>query len=323
MWKKKGTSGDKSDYKVKATWERNVVYIFCDLCIQEIELGNKPGTHFNKIGWNRLVSNFNKDTGKEYDRMQLKNKWDQLKKDWKQWKQLRKNEMGFEWNQRKRTIDASDEWWQNKLKDFPDAAKFRFQGIEPELEQKLDRMFMSMDPIGEDDVTLALPAIPIGVSMGVTPLVGDNTKDSHPNAPMENLDDISDEIDNFRGTTTLEPAVSRHIKRAIEQGTSQLKEKKQAVEVGEAVNMPAQIDRLRDGIESRSTATSLMKSSSGYSITEGIRLLDSIEEIPKASALYYFATKIILDKDKRELFMALAPDAKVWWLKMEQEERNK
>lgn len=81
-------------------------------------------------------------------------------------------------------------------------------------------------------------------------------------------------------------------------------------------------DRSPDEFESRSKAASI-KCDHTCSITDAIRLLDSIGEVPKASPLYYFAIKLILDKDKREVFMALSPETKVWWLKMEEHESRK
>ncbi|KAI0507198.1 hypothetical protein KFK09_013319 [Dendrobium nobile] len=70
------------------TWDIDSTLLYCDICIGEIELGNRPNTHFNKEGWTNLMNKFNSRTEKSYDRTQLKNKWDQLKKDWKLWKDL-------------------------------------------------------------------------------------------------------------------------------------------------------------------------------------------------------------------------------------------
>ncbi|KAL0915931.1 hypothetical protein M5K25_013399 [Dendrobium thyrsiflorum] len=82
---------------------------------REIALGNRPNTHFNKSGWTNLVENFKEYTGRDYDRLQLKNKWDQLKKEWKLWKDLKKGAGRFGWNSKRKTIDASDEWWKGKI----------------------------------------------------------------------------------------------------------------------------------------------------------------------------------------------------------------
>ncbi|XP_020592742.1 L10-interacting MYB domain-containing protein-like [Phalaenopsis equestris] len=73
--------------------------------------------------------------GREYDRLQMKNKWDQLKKDWKFWKDLKRGSTGLCWDPIKRTIDVSKEWW------CPQQKKYKTCGIEPDLEEKLDIMF--------------------------------------------------------------------------------------------------------------------------------------------------------------------------------------
>ncbi|PKU82595.1 hypothetical protein MA16_Dca017528 [Dendrobium catenatum] len=50
--------GKPKDGGPSATWEKDVKIIFCDLCLREIELGNRPTTHFNKEGWTNLIKNF-------------------------------------------------------------------------------------------------------------------------------------------------------------------------------------------------------------------------------------------------------------------------
>ncbi|KAI0503929.1 hypothetical protein KFK09_014875 [Dendrobium nobile] len=98
-----------------ATWDIDSMLLYCDICIKEIELGNRPTTLFNKKGWTNIMKNFNSRTGRSYDRTHLKNKWDKLKKDWKLWKELLRGETGLGWNPIKRTMDSSNEWWNDKL----------------------------------------------------------------------------------------------------------------------------------------------------------------------------------------------------------------
>lgn len=38
--------------------------IFAELCYDEMLKGNKPGTSFNRSGWNNLTANFVKRLGK-------------------------------------------------------------------------------------------------------------------------------------------------------------------------------------------------------------------------------------------------------------------
>ncbi|KAK8916857.1 hypothetical protein KSP39_PZI022193 [Platanthera zijinensis] len=101
---------------ISASWESADVLLFCDICIKEIELGNRPTTHFSKQGWNNIILHFQERSGKQFDRTQLKNKWDQLKKEWKLWRELKRGKTGLGWNPVKKTIDASDEWWDEKIK---------------------------------------------------------------------------------------------------------------------------------------------------------------------------------------------------------------
>ncbi|KAL1156197.1 hypothetical protein V6Z11_A08G075900 [Gossypium hirsutum] len=105
-----------SGEKVKAVWDKRLTETFCDICIKEILKGNRLGTHFTKDGWLKIMINFEKETGKAFSQRQLKNRWDALKKEWKAWKKLKGEDTGLGWNPIKRTVDASDDWWESRLK---------------------------------------------------------------------------------------------------------------------------------------------------------------------------------------------------------------
>ncbi|KAL0008761.1 hypothetical protein SO802_010263 [Lithocarpus litseifolius] len=75
------------------------------------------------------------ETGQNYDKEQLKCRWDVLKVDWRVWEKLKGLDTNLGWDALKGTIDASGDWWDMKLKEVPKASKFRHKG------QKLDRMF--------------------------------------------------------------------------------------------------------------------------------------------------------------------------------------
>ncbi|MBA0738308.1 hypothetical protein Gogos_011687, partial [Gossypium gossypioides] len=53
------------------------------------------------------------------------------------------------WNLIKGTVDASKDWWENRLKVVPEAQKFRVASIDLELEGKLDQMFLGIVAIGD------------------------------------------------------------------------------------------------------------------------------------------------------------------------------
>ena len=109
------TIGQKNDAKEVTQWDKNLVDIFCALCIKNIEAGSKPGTHFDSKGWKTLISEFTIATGKDYSRKQLKNKWDHFEQDWKNWKQLKGSDTSLGWDPIKKTIDTSEEGWAKRL----------------------------------------------------------------------------------------------------------------------------------------------------------------------------------------------------------------
>nr|KJB76363.1 hypothetical protein B456_012G085300 [Gossypium raimondii] len=135
--------------KVKAMWDKRLTKIFCDIYIKEILKGNRSGTHFTKDGWLKIMTNFEKETGKGFSQRQLKNRWDALKKEWKAWKKLKGEDTGLGWNLIKRTVDASDDWWESRLQVVPEAQKFRTSDIDLEFEGKLDQMFMGIVATGD------------------------------------------------------------------------------------------------------------------------------------------------------------------------------
>jgi len=91
-----------------------MLHILCDICIKVIEKGMRPNTHFNKDGCKFIISSFEEQTKHAFTKAQLKNKWDEIKKDWRIWKKLI-SETGVGWSFELRTILATDEWWKYKI----------------------------------------------------------------------------------------------------------------------------------------------------------------------------------------------------------------
>ncbi|GAV73524.1 Myb_DNA-bind_3 domain-containing protein/DDE_4 domain-containing protein [Cephalotus follicularis] len=96
-------------------WKPHIVNIFCDICIKEIDNRGKPKSHFTKEAWKSLVETFDGETGRAYEYNKIKNKWDQLKKDYLLWRALLGTDTGLGWDSDKRTIDASNDWWKRMI----------------------------------------------------------------------------------------------------------------------------------------------------------------------------------------------------------------
>ncbi|KAK2655394.1 hypothetical protein Ddye_008446 [Dipteronia dyeriana] len=134
--------------KSKAIWNDDLVAIYCVICVKEVAKGNMLGTHFDKIGWVNVVKVFKEITGRDYDRKQLKNKWDSLKTDWKLWSSLLHKETGIGWDPAKKTVDAPPEWWQSKIKMNVEYQKFCDVGISPDMMDMYDKMFKGSTAVG-------------------------------------------------------------------------------------------------------------------------------------------------------------------------------
>ncbi|XP_056698163.1 L10-interacting MYB domain-containing protein-like [Spinacia oleracea] len=119
---------DQQLKRAKATWTDQSTKIYCEVCAEEVTAGNRPHTHFNKIGWSNVIKKFYERTGKKFDQKQLKNKWEKLKIEYTAWKNVVDKEAGLGWNHERNTIDAPDDWWEKHVN--PIVAKFRYGGIQ-------------------------------------------------------------------------------------------------------------------------------------------------------------------------------------------------
>lgn len=98
----------------KAVWEPEYHRVFLELCVEQTMLGNKPGTHFSKEGWRNILTSFQEKTGAMYDRMQLKNHWDTMSRQWKIWRRLIESSY-MNWDPETNMFAASDDDWANYL----------------------------------------------------------------------------------------------------------------------------------------------------------------------------------------------------------------
>ncbi|KAL1175009.1 hypothetical protein V6Z11_A04G057100 [Gossypium hirsutum] len=233
------------------------------------------------------MTNFEKETGKAFSQRQLKRRWDAHKKEWKAWKKLKGEDTGLGWNPIKRTVDASDDWWESRLKVVPKAQKFRTSGIDPEFKGKLDQMFMGIVATGDKAWAL---------SSGT--LRSDFLEDVNNEIPEENEE---------------ENISSSHFKTG---------RKKSSKQIRGAARLSSQIEKLCNAADNMSQATSsLTPVMDPYGIPQVVKVLDSmLEVVPEASPLYFFSLKLLLNKDKRIMFLSINPKIRALWLKMEMED---
>ncbi|KAK8263453.1 hypothetical protein V6Z11_D12G043400 [Gossypium hirsutum] len=88
--------------------------------------------------------------------------------------------------------------------------------------------------------------------------------------------------------------------------------------------LTTQIEKLCESMASpRKSVNEIIFPHSQYTISNAMDALRALgDEIPKRYELYYFATKMFQIPVKREMFLNLDPDDRVWWLRREYAEQN-
>ncbi|KAH1057677.1 hypothetical protein J1N35_035742 [Gossypium stocksii] len=157
-----------STLATKAVWDDELTLTFCELCMNEVNAGNRPTTHLNSKGWENVVALFQAKTQKNYGKPQLKNKWDTLKKEWRLWRELLKESTDIGWCSSKKTVDTSEEWWAEKIQfsENPDFKGFKKKGVEPRLNELMWQMFGGIVATRENAWAPSSGVLPSEVPMG-------------------------------------------------------------------------------------------------------------------------------------------------------------
>lgn len=99
----------------KTIWGDDLVKHLIDVCKEEILAGNRPQGIFTRIGWKNVEDKFFARTKKKCTKTQLKNKLDNLKKDFTQFMELKIAATELGWNEANQTVDCSNTWWDEHL----------------------------------------------------------------------------------------------------------------------------------------------------------------------------------------------------------------
>ncbi|XP_023898472.1 L10-interacting MYB domain-containing protein [Quercus suber] len=296
----KKTSSNPEEKKARADWDVNPTWttIFCELCVEQIQAGNRTkGAGFNTKGWAKVVTKFCDMTSQDYDKDQLKSRWDVLKGDWRVWEQLRSLDTGLGWDAVKGTIAAPNNWWKQKLKELPKAKKFREKGLQ-NLEQ-LEIMFR--------DVTATRVATWTPSSNTLPPTmpeegVGDSDGSSE---FKDNQCDISLDINSLLQGQTSQSRSSGQ-KRTSESIPSQKKKKK----IGGAAMLDNCISQLITVCQNRNEGTSRESPSSIDNVMAIVRALPGVD-----NQFAIQASVVLLKKSHREMFLTFKePESKLEWL---------
>ncbi|XP_012440861.1 uncharacterized protein LOC105766081 [Gossypium raimondii] len=192
------------------------------------------------------MTSFEKETGKGFPQSQLKNRWDALKKEWKAWKKLKGEDTGLGWNPIKRTVDASDEWWESRLQAVPEAKKFRTLGSDPEFEGKLDQMFMGIVATGDKAWASSSGTLPSDFFEDVNNKIPEENEEENMRNDVHILNDvhISNDVQiDGNSQKRKNPEMSSHFKTG---------RKKSSKQIEGAARLSSQIEKLCNAADSMS-----------------------------------------------------------------------
>jgi hypothetical protein len=99
----------------KAVWDNATLKHFIDICKEKLSLGNRPNGCFTRTGWKNLEDKLFARTGLKLVRSQLKNKLDNMKKDYTMFMELKNAATGLGWDDANQTVDCSNTWWDEHL----------------------------------------------------------------------------------------------------------------------------------------------------------------------------------------------------------------
>ncbi|XP_059638609.1 uncharacterized protein LOC132280869 [Cornus florida] len=99
----------------KVVWDDSHIENFIILIEEKVRLGNHTSGTFNTIGWKNLVEGMRLQTGKNFTKNQLRNKFNQLRADYKDLAKLL-SKIGVGYNAKTCMVILEPERWDRLIK---------------------------------------------------------------------------------------------------------------------------------------------------------------------------------------------------------------
>ncbi|XP_038699732.1 L10-interacting MYB domain-containing protein-like [Tripterygium wilfordii] len=298
---------DEAPQTEKANWEQALTAIFLEICVERVKAGDRPNTHFTRDGWKKIISSFFDKTGKLYDQPQFKNKWNNLKKDWRVWEKLVIGETGLGWDNTRETVVADNEWWEPRQK----VRKVRNHGIENR--EALQFLFGGQGATGLYALNPSAnePEVPDAVQPG--------NDDVHLSKPDDSNDpeyDAGADVGEVNSSPTPPVRVGNPRRRSNAQG-NRGRQKRRVNDVRAEISQSFSL--LASAVQSRTQSTA--QSCLHGCIEDVCSRLEEIPETTNGGPLLAFALKLFENKEHRIYFNGInRPEWQVTWLKTKYEE---
>ncbi|KAI9116900.1 hypothetical protein K1719_011899 [Acacia pycnantha] len=299
--------------KSKATWDMAATKTFIELCIEQVHKNERKGGTFTKKGWKDIRAGFNEKSRRLYDKTQLKNKWDNLRKEWLLWDKLFGEETGCRWDEAKNTVEAPDDWWAEKITENPQYEKFRYKPLP--FAHELNILFKNV-PTGPLALVPSSGTLPNGTNPDVP---NDTNPDVFPlnvgaNDGSVNPDEGSGDCDEKPGTAAAVSGELQSVNLNTSQGNSSEgnngkgKEKRKRVEVINKKKKVPTSKKIADAISRIAAASeSRAQAMARTSISEVMAEVQKMEAITSDPDWHSRCCQLLLSQAEREMFVALKP----------------
>ncbi|XP_057251333.1 uncharacterized protein LOC125497952 [Beta vulgaris subsp. vulgaris] len=324
------SSSNKEGTKEVFKWTDKDTIILCEVCLQFI----KDNGRSQCFKWKEIQIDVEKKIGRPFSNLSsCKHKYDAMRRDWRNWTKLKSSETGLGWDPNSGKIDASDEWWQRKIK-----------GVNSTLETNWDKLFGDSYATGENVYVPSMDHIE-DLTVG-----NENTEEEF----VENrrVDDFTTELldeGNFfrnfveqarNGATSGNrgggsQVVSKGADNDMHSSKKQPMTKQNSVPLKRARRQSAGSAMLAKEISEMSQCVKLMSQSSSIdsidpsmsTIPVAMKMLNRMVEnyeLEKCSDLWFYATTVIQDPSSREVFFSMEDDeTRIKWLQYLLNEKNK
>ncbi|XP_071711724.1 uncharacterized protein [Rutidosis leptorrhynchoides] len=302
---KSGGDGDELEVVPDhATWTLSEENTFISIMAKEVKTGKRYKTTFSDSNWLTIEHEFYEKTHRRYNRVQFRNKYNQLRTRYLWFDKLLK-EPGFTWDPVHRTAIADDDVWESYLKTNKNASRFRKKGCP---------MYNELVIIFGD--TICNDAYPLAQYRSLSDEKVDqeteSTNETPRNSPIDNINSSSNKDSGKHGTTRHRPPSPTH---------SLLKNKEAKLDLPadtslrETVKVTVSNKQGSDPVSDRTQAfknLNVCPEPGSYSITNCVKCLESIDDLDAAT--YVKAIKLFKDVDWREMFMAMSAKRRLDWL---------
>ncbi|XP_071718378.1 uncharacterized protein [Rutidosis leptorrhynchoides] len=190
----------KPENTKKENWTKEMVLEFCQFLNRYITKHGRT----SPFKWVSLQPEFERSIKHKFnsDRA-LKNKYDNMRKDYNLWKSLKNGETSLGWNESTEQLNCSDEWWKTKTAENSKYAAIRRNQPSAQLQDEWDQLFGDVVASGSNFVAPSMDSSTIN-DVHVENLVDDDVDmlfDANAyqvnNDTPSNLEDLETEDPNF------------------------------------------------------------------------------------------------------------------------------